>query len=258
MNSLHVGTNKTFDIDFSSNFLLIDDGTIIDSLHIPTRRSVTHFDVSKHCLNPLQGMDYRRARNFVSIINAIFPEGENTLARKNSTFALLIGLLNKPKSLDALFRGLPLPLRATPEAMLEAQQKIDTLLFSPVLKKVLANSNTSSLGKVVLARLDRALGDFDAFVIASFLVSQFKGQVIIPDFGFYGREFHTSLIRENRLTAGINFFDELSPSLKNTLLTIPTKTPQRALFEDAEVLANHAGHLRGTNAYNDFIKEAME
>jgi hypothetical protein len=48
----------------------------------------------------------------------------------------------------------------------------------------------------VLARLDPAvLGDFDAFVLASLLISQFKEQVIVPDFGFYGREHHIALIR---------------------------------------------------------------
>ena len=46
---------------------------------------------------------------------------------------------------------------------------------------------------VVLAKLDRAeLGDFDALVLGLLLMSHFKGQIVVPDFGFYGREAHTA------------------------------------------------------------------
>jgi hypothetical protein len=70
---------------------------------------------------------------------------------------------------------------------------------------------------VVLARLDRAvLGDFDAFVIASLLISQFKEQVVIPDFGFYGRQYHTALVRQNRLVAGVNTLAEGKNVLKES------------------------------------------
>ena len=51
-------------------------------------------------------------------------------------------------------------------------------------------------------------------------MSHFKGQIIVPDFGFYGREAHVSLLRENRLMAGVK------------------KRRKRAVrYEDAETLA---------------------
>ena len=36
-------------------------------------------------------------------------------------------------------------------------------------------------------------------------MSHAKGQVAVPDFGFYGRDIHSRLIREERLIAGVNF-----------------------------------------------------
>jgi hypothetical protein len=35
------------------------------------------------------------------------------------------------------------------------------------------------------------------------LVSQFKGQIAIEDFGCYAGDFHAALIREERLIAGV-------------------------------------------------------
>jgi len=259
MNTLLVGTNKQFAeyIDFSSRFLLIDDGPIIDALDVPRGGKITHFDVAKHSFNPLERMDYRRARNFIATVDALFPEGENTLTRKNSNFVLLQALLSKPKALSNLVTPDP-----KDPARQDAYQKIQTLLMSPVLRSVLCHDTNFALGKTILARLDRAaIGDFDAFTIASFLVSHFKGQVIIPDFGFYGRAFHTALIRQGRLIAGLNFLAEVPPAMQQTLLTIPQKIAAHAIFDDAEVLARHAGHrpdpLRADNPYNDFLDAAM-
>jgi hypothetical protein len=66
----------------------------------------------------------------------------------------------------------------------------------------------------ICARLNRAeLGDFDCLILGLFLMAQFKGQMIVEDFGFYGRDAHLGLIRENRLIAGLNFLDDLSPKL---------------------------------------------
>jgi hypothetical protein len=50
---------------------------------------------------------------------------------------------------------------------------------------------------VILVKLNRAdLGEFDALVLGLFLMAHFKGQVVVPDFGFYGREGQVSLMRE--------------------------------------------------------------
>jgi hypothetical protein len=74
-NTLIIGADKTAILDSvgSSNFLFIDDGPLIDELAIPSRRKVTRFDVKTHHFNPLHEMDYKRAREFVAVIDAIFP-----------------------------------------------------------------------------------------------------------------------------------------------------------------------------------------
>lgn len=250
---LLIGSDKIFKVDFSRDTLIVDDGPVIDSLTIPPGRKVTRLDLRKHHLNPLEGMNYKRARDFISILDAIYPEGLNTLTRKNSNFVLLNALMSGETHLDKLIH----PDNADPAAI-DAYQKIETLLVSPVLRAVFCKP-TNFTQRVVLAKLDRALiGDFDAFAIASFLVSQFKGHVVIPDFGFYGRDFHISLIRQHRLTAGLYSFSEVDIKLRQALLTIPRKIAYRATFEDAQLLANYAGKEPHTMGHGDFIEEAME
>jgi len=254
MNAIVIGADKAPLLDCvpSSGFLFIDDGPLIDALPLPPRRKVTYFDASKHHLNPLNGMDYRRAREFVSVMGAVFPEGKDTLTRKNSDFVLLNALLGKTTRLDKLLK------QSKDPAAQDAYQKIETLMLSPVLRSVLCRPTNFSLRGIVLARLDRAvLGDFDAFVLASLLISQFEGQVIVPDFGFYGREHHISLIRQDRLVAGVTTLSELSAPLRQALLTIPEKIASRATYEDAEILARYAGLVPRSNGHRDFITAAM-
>jgi hypothetical protein len=81
------------------------------------------------------------------------------------------------------------------------------------------------------------LGDFDALVLGLFLIAHFPAQLCIPDFGFYGREGHVSLIREERLIAGVNFLSELSPKLRRSVLLIEEKEGKGTTVEDAETLA---------------------
>jgi hypothetical protein len=258
MNEIFVGADKTAlieSIDFSSPFLFIDDGSLIDAFAIRQRRKVVRFDVEKHHFNPLRGMDYRRAREFVSVLDAVFPEGADTLTKKNANFELLKALLDEPTYLHKLIDE-PDKKDAGKQ---DAYQKIQTILLSPVLNSVLCKAINFSLKGVVLARLDRAkLGDFDAFVLGSLLISLFEGQVIIPDFGFYGRDHHIALIRQNRLIAGVTTLSEIPRSLQQALLTIPQKTASRATFEDATTLAKYRGLVPDTVEHNDFISGAME
>jgi hypothetical protein len=62
------------------------------------------------------------------------------------------------------------------------------------------------------------LGEHDAKILGSLLISQFKGQIIVPDFGFYARDFHASLIRENRLIAGVHSLSELDRKMQHLCL----------------------------------------
>lgn len=252
MNALLVGTKKEPILSYlPDTFLLIDDGELIDAIEIPPRKDVTLFDVSRHSFNPLKDMDYRRARDFISVLDAIFPEGEGTLTRKNANFILLNALLDKPKTMDKLVYP------KADNAHTDAYQKIQTLLLSPILRNVLNRPTNFSFKGTILARLDRAVfGDFDCFVLGNLLISQYKGHIVVPDFGFYAYPSHTSLLRQNRLIAGVNCLDEV-PDLRGQLLLVNTKRASHATADDAKVLALYAGLLPGTNAYNAFLENCI-
>jgi hypothetical protein len=69
----------------------------------------------------------------------------------------------------------------------EAMAIVDDLLLSPVLKDVLCKPTSRWMlsGASIVARINRAeLGDHDATILGALLISQFKGQIIVPDFGF--------------------------------------------------------------------------
>jgi hypothetical protein len=260
---LIIGTDKTDTIleHLPESFLLVDDGPVIDHLLLRKRRRVTRLDLSHHALNPLKGIDYLKARQFVGIINAVFPEGESTLTRKNSTYVLLKALLgSKTRTLETLLA----PSKDPGEQ--DAYQKIQTLLLSPILKHFLCTPTTLRLTgrhtthNIILARLDRAtLGDFDCFVLGNLLISAYSGPVVIPDFGFYAIPHHIQLMRQERLIAGLNTLSEkrISPEIRQQLLLVRPKLARRCAFDDAETLASYAGIPKHINAYSDFIDEAM-
>src|SRR5205085_127629 len=140
----------------------------------------------------------------------------------------------------------------------DALATISEVLFSPVLSQVLCNPTNFSFKSSVIARINRAeLGDFDAFVLALLLIGQTKGQVIVPDFGFYGRPLHASLIRENRLTAGVNTLVELPLQLRQAVLTIKDKQGSGCTYEDALVLATYAGLIPGVSNHTTFVEQLV-
>lgn len=213
------------------------------------------FDPAKHSFNPLKDMNYKKARALADVLYTISPQGDNTLTVRNGKRAL-VKMLPNSKRLDKLE-----PTGHVGDD--EALAMVDDLLQSPVLKRVLSNNDFSfNPKKLILARINRAeLGDFDALVLGLFLISHFQGQVVVPDFGFYGRDAHVSLIRQERLIAGVNFLSELAPKLRNSVLLIKDKEASGALYDDAVQLAQltglHPDHSREDNPYNDFIDRAM-
>jgi hypothetical protein len=218
------------------------------------------FDPLKHSFNPLKDIDYKKAREIADILYTIAPEGENTLTVRNGKRSLLKLLLEKPPYLDKIAVG-----RKADPGMIEAHDTVWDILQSPVLKRVLCNPTNFSFNprSVILARVNRAeLGEFDALFLGLFLMLQFKGQIVVPDFGFYGREAHASLIREERLIAGVNFLSELPPNLRRRALLIENKMPMGATYEDAELLAKYRGlrpdRLREDNEFNRFVDDAMD
>lgn len=257
MNLLVVGTNKATILEhLPDKYLLIDDGEMIDCLDLPARRKVVRFNISKNFFNPLKKINYHRAREFISILDSTFPEGDNTLTKASGLTFILKALLGRPKRLDRLISP---PDRKASNGHIWAYDKLEEILLSPVLNAVLNRPTNFSFGGIILARLNRAeLGDFDCFLLANLLISQYKGTVVVPDFGFYGHKEHASLIRQERLIAGVNFLDEVDRTMRNSLLLIEEKVGKHCTAEDAEVLANYAGYGPTKTGHSDFIRECIE
>lgn len=231
MNLLLLG-HKTLP-ELRDNFLLIHGGEI--SLTVPDRKKVTVLDFQKDSLDPLKDMTYLRAREFISVLDAVFPAGANTLTRENANYLILEALLDRPTKLSKLLR----PSKDPHE--MAAYRKIQTILLSPVLSRFLNRPTNFSLDGVVIAKIDRGeLGDFDALMLSNILMSFYPHQIVCMDFGFHGREHHSRLIRENRLIAGVNFLAELPLTLQNEVLLMP-RVVHRATYEDAVRVLNQEG-----------------
>lgn len=249
MNALIVGKNSAPILDYvpRGNFLIIDDGPVIDQLSVRART----FDPSKHSLSLLKDISYRSACDFVSVLEAAFPGGSETLTKQNTSMEFLTALLGKPKSFATLIKD-------TKETK-DAYNKLQRLLISPVLGPILTASPrlNFSLKGTLIARLNRKeLGEFDAFFLGNLLISRYPGTVIIPDFGFYAADFHISLIRQNRLIAGLRSFEEV-PELKTDLVQIGTKVGSQCTPDDAEVLAAYSGYPKGTDGYSTYVQSCV-
>jgi hypothetical protein len=231
-------------------FLLIDDGPIAD-VFLQGFSRAKEFKPRSHSFNPLP-MDYRRAREFASIVYG--DQGQTTLTARNGKRALT-RLLMTAERLDKLKGG-----KSDEEK--EAVAIIADLLISPLLKGILCKPTSFSFRSgnppsSIIARIDRAdVGEHDARILGALLISEFKGQIIVPDFGFYARNFHTSLIREDRLIAGVYTLSELDEKLRHQCL-LNEKIPLQCTWDDASVLARYEGLVPHENRYNDYIGSAM-
>lgn len=206
-------------------FLLVDDGPVAE-LFKTQFPNATVFNPRRHSFNPLP-MNYKKARDFATLLYSISPQGENTLTVRNGKRALRRLLLTSTR-LDRM--------TATNEDEEEAKGMVDDLLFSPVLTRVLTRKPNFNFNGSVIAIVNRAeLGDEDALALANLLVLEHKGHIVVPD-AFYLRDIHTSLIRQGRLTVGVNYLEELPPKLKAAVLTIKDKTAYRTNLDDAERL----------------------
>jgi hypothetical protein len=248
VNKIYVGINNSFELP-KGGYLLLDD----EVRDIPRSRV---FDPKRDAFNPLKDLDYRKACDFLDTLDTLFPSGENTLT-KDTGLDFIGELLETCRSLVDL---VPEPHGKASTGHLWAHGKIRRILRSPVLSRVLTgNRNLFSFNprSIIQARINRAeLGEFDALALGLLLISQYKGQVVIVDGGFYLREMHSQLIRENRLIAHVNVLEELPPRLRRLCL-LEEIVPCGTTFEDARTLAEAAHLLRGTNEYNDFVHAAM-
>lgn len=248
MNTLLVGFSKTVEPPKGGCLFIADE--------VPDVKRARVFDPMRHSFNPLNGITYKKAREIADILYTVSPQGENTLTVRNGKRALLKMLLDGPKALDKL----PRDYGKTDVGPLEALATVDDVLVSPVLRRVLCNPTNFSFNpnSTILARINRAeLGDFDSLVLGLLLMAHFKGTVVVPDFGFYGRDCHVSLIREERLIAGVNHLGELPVKLRQAMLLIDEKVPSGTTMEDAETLAEYAGYVPGTQGFTDFVQGAV-
>lgn len=252
MNKIVIGLgDKTLAIDPTKpGFLLIDDGPIADH-YLDAYDAAKEFDPFTHSFNPLP-MSYRDARDFAEIAFAGY--GKDTLTVRNGKRAL-VPMLMASKRLDKIKAG-------KSDADKEAHAIIEDILLSPVLKNVFCKPTNFSFRSgtppsSIVARIDRRkIGDHDARILGAVLISQFKGQIIVPDLGFYGRPFHTSLIREERLIAGVYSLSELSDELLNPCLLME-KEGRQCTYDDAVVLAQYKGLVPDTQGFRSFVGKLM-
>ena len=251
MLQLHVGFDKKIEIPKVGRFLFIAD----EVPELPDWKRVKVFDPFKDSFNPLRNIDRKKARELADVLYTASPQGENTLTVRNGRRALAAALVDAKRFDEVKVHS---PIKGVDE---EVGGMLGELLFTDVMRGVLCSGNDFAFtgrNTKVFARLNRAeLGEFDTLALGLLLMAHFKGQVIVPDFGFYGRDAHVSLIRESRLIAGVNTLAELPPKLRQAVLLIPEKIASQTTADDAETLAKYRGFIPHTVEHSDFLKDAM-
>lgn len=248
MNKLYVGFTRKLQLPKGS-FLFIDD-------QVPKHPKAKVFDPLQHSFNPLRSIDKKTARDLAHVLYTVSPQGDNTLTVRNGRRALAQAFIDA-KRLDQL--TVESSVKGVKE---EVEGMIGELLFTDVMKQVLCSENDFAFtgrNTKVFARINRAeLGEFDALVLGLLLMAHYKGQVIVPDLGFYGRDAHVSLVREGRLIAGVDRLGDLPPELRAAVLKIDDKQPKSTTHEDAVELAKTMCKFPPrTNEYIDFIDELI-
>jgi hypothetical protein len=196
MNFLQVGfAPKHF--EYPSGSLVITDEPAIES-------GAKLYDPAEHGLNPLP-MKYRESREFAA---AAYPD-KDLMAYRNGRRALTRLIMNADR-LDACITSAAMSTRKR-----KASWKI--LCSRRYCGECCASRfRAGSMPEARLLRARKEIGDDDAKIIANIRVSQFKGQIVVEDFGFYAREHHSALIRQERLIAGVYTLSELPEKLRAT------------------------------------------
>ena len=254
MNKLFVGRN--FEIEIPRGGCLLIDTT---ARAIPDWRRPRIFDPLLNSFNPLANLDYRKSCDIVDIFDALFLRGDTTLTKETGLDYIAELLERRPKSFQELADLIPTPDKKSTTGHQWAYAKVRRILRSPVLSKVFCERPNFSFkrGSVNQARIDRSeLGPFDTLALGLFLIAEFPGQIIVPNFGPYARPLHAALIDENRLIAGVRTLSQLKGELHDMALLME-KVGQGCIYDDAQVLAKYEGHIPGTNAFNAFVDAAM-
>lgn len=204
--------------------------------------------------------------------DAMFPEGEATLARANARYILanclrvlldndgstLLGVLkllsDKPYR-SRLLEQVTDPVVLKNWVSLEDKQyqpaiallltKIGALLMSPMIRNIVGQKESTLVGaKIIIANLDRAkIGDLTAKLLGGLLIARSSGTVYLPDLSFFATDYLASLLPQSRFTVALDFLGQVRrvPALHDALLSIEEKVVLKTNRNDAETLAHYFG-----------------
>ena len=246
--TLYVGSD--FDIEWPAGGYLCITDKLPKKLPAPRHplEVVKVFDPKRDHLNPLQGMDHKKARELADIFYANATEGSDTLTVRNGRRTLSRLFVRKFDTLADIEKTLW--AKATDKDIspgeLEALGTISDVLLSPVVKRVVCHPTDFSFNVnwVILAKIDpEELGEDDARFLALLLMMHYKGLLVVPEFGLYARNIHTRLIRKDCLIAGVNELKELPEKVRNRFMLVPNKVIKGATWDDAvELVKYHKPH----------------
>ena len=204
-----------------------------------------------------------------AFFDALFPAGAETLTRLNSNFVLanvltvildtpgvsfisVLEFLSDTKFRDTCLHNCTNPIalrnwRAIEEwdkaqrknAFAQIEAKLGTLLLSPVMRRTLEDPSTYYIGKtkILIANLSRSkLGDTTSKLLGTLLISQATTPVYINDFGFYASGHLASLFSQGGYTVALQFLEELSRAVQQTVLGFDEKYVFKTTPEDADRL----------------------
>jgi len=209
------------------------------------------FTPRDHSINPLENNNDKTAREQADNIYTIYPQGANTLTVRDGLIDLAPAL-RTAKRLDELHKVAP------SDEIVRLEKDI---LFAEVTRKALTYHRPFTFKKNTLsiARISRAkLGLKDARILTYFLMSYYKGQIILPDAGDYLTDTHINLLLEKRLIFSVTYLKELPEKFKRAALIRSQRIPSKTNYEDAAELATYdCPFPPHTDGYDTFIKKAM-
>ncbi len=130
-------------------------------------------------------------------------------------------------------------------AMAPLQNKIGTLLMSPVIRNIVGQTHSTfsfTEGKIIIADLDRAkIGEHTARLLGSLLIARSVAPVYINNLGFFSSDHLATLFPRGGYTVTLQFLEELTPKLRQAVLGIENKYVFATTRQDAEELAYYVG-----------------